>query len=268
MTRRFVGTGLLVAILAAVAYQLHGQASAKSPARAQDVRVYFSPKGGCQEVIVNAIAEAKQSVRIQAYSFTNVTIAKALLNAKKRGVQCEAILDASNRTDKCSAATFLMNAGIPVLIDANHQIAHDRINIIDEQTIITGSYNFSKSAEENNAENLLVLTGYVDLAKAYLANSRAHREHSTEYSGPMRSEGPAAQGPAPAAPALAVAANSLTNDETVCATRSGSKYHRAGCRFLAKSSMPIKLSDARAKYGPCLRCALRDKRLFQNSPCL
>ena len=53
--------------------------------------------------------------------------------------------------------TSLVNAGIPVLIDAKHAIAHNKVMVIDDQTVITGSFNFTKAAEEHNAENLLVI---------------------------------------------------------------------------------------------------------------
>jgi phosphatidylserine/phosphatidylglycerophosphate/cardiolipin synthase-like enzyme len=62
----------------------------KTPAQ-----VYFSPHGGCTEAIVKEIDEAKTEVLVQAYSFTSTPIAKALLNAHKRGVKVEAILDKS-----------------------------------------------------------------------------------------------------------------------------------------------------------------------------
>jgi phosphatidylserine/phosphatidylglycerophosphate/cardiolipin synthase-like enzyme len=79
------------------------------------------------------------------------------LNAHKRGVKIEAILDKSQRTQKYSSATFLYNQGIPVKIDAQHAIAHNKVMIIDEETVIAGSFNFTKAAEANNAENLLAI---------------------------------------------------------------------------------------------------------------
>jgi phosphatidylserine/phosphatidylglycerophosphate/cardiolipin synthase-like enzyme len=91
------------------------------------------------------------------YSFTSKPISKALLDAHKRGINVVAVLDKSQRTQKYSGATFLANAGIPVYIDSRHAIAHNKIMIIDWSTLITGSFNFTKAAEEKNAENLLVI---------------------------------------------------------------------------------------------------------------
>ena len=80
------------------------------------------------------------------------------MNAHKRGIKVEVILDKSQRTQKYSSATFLYNQGILVKIDAQHAIAHDKVMIIDGETVITGSFNFAKAAEESNAENLPTVT--------------------------------------------------------------------------------------------------------------
>jgi phosphatidylserine/phosphatidylglycerophosphate/cardiolipin synthase-like enzyme len=81
-------------------------------------QVYFSPHGGCTEAIVRELNKARSTIPVQAYSFTSVPIAKALLNTHKRGIKVEVILDKSQRTQKYSSATFLYNQGIPVKIDA------------------------------------------------------------------------------------------------------------------------------------------------------
>ena len=145
------------------------------------VAVYFSPRRGATEAIVQAIHGAQQQVLVQAYSFTSAPIAKALLDAHKRGVKILAVLDKSNETDKYSAATFLVNAGIQTLIDDQHAIAHNKIMVIDSATIITGSFNFTKAAEEKNAENLLVITEAPALVQAYEANIQAHAAHAHPY---------------------------------------------------------------------------------------
>ncbi len=141
------------------------------------VKVFFSPNGGCTEAIIEEITDAKSEILIQAYSFTSAPIAKALLEAHKRGVKVEAILDKSQRTANYSSATFLANSRIPTFIDDAHAIAHNKVIIIDGQTVITGSLNFTKSAEEKNAENLLIIKSE-DLAKLYVDNWNTHREHS------------------------------------------------------------------------------------------
>ena len=144
--------------------------------------VYFSPHGGTTEAIIRELSKSKTTVLVQAYTFTSAPIAKALLNAHKRGVKVEVILDKSQRTDQYTSATFFFNAGIPVKIDAIHAIAHNKIMIIDGETVITGSFNFTKAAEENNAENLLVVHDR-KLAEGYVRNWQEHERHSEVYGG-------------------------------------------------------------------------------------
>ena len=76
----------------------------------------------------------------------------------------------------------LVNMGIPTWIDAQHAIAHNKVMVIDGATVITGSFNFTKAAEENNAENMLVIRDKA-LADKYAANWQAHVEHSEPYEG-------------------------------------------------------------------------------------
>jgi phosphatidylserine/phosphatidylglycerophosphate/cardiolipin synthase-like enzyme len=146
-----------------------------------DVSVYFSPKGGAQEAIIREIDAARDSIKIQAYSYTSAPISVALVRAHKRGVRIKVILDKSNQTAQYTGATFLANAGIPVLIDSRHAIAHSKIMLIDGATILTGSFNFTKAAEEKNAENLLALKECPQLVTAYARNFSAHEDHSTPY---------------------------------------------------------------------------------------
>lgn len=143
--------------------------------------VYFSPKGGATDAVVAAVGKARDSVLVQAYSFTSSAIAKALLDAHQRGVRVEVILDKSQRSEKYSSADFLARAGIPVRIDAAHAIAHNKVMVIDGTTVITGSFNFTRAAEEQNAENLLILRD-PGLAR-YAENWRAHAQHSEPYVG-------------------------------------------------------------------------------------
>ena len=143
-------------------------------------QVCFSPNGGCTETIVNQIETAKSEILVQAYSFTSAPIAKALIDAFKRGVKVEAILDKSQKRERYTSATFISNAGIPTYIDSKHAIAHNKIMIIDKETVITGSFNFTKAAEEKNAENLLIIRNK-NLAKVYMENWYKHKEHSEPY---------------------------------------------------------------------------------------
>ena len=134
------------------------------------IDVAFSPNGGITAMIVQHLNKTKKSIEVQAYSFTSSDIAKALVDAHKRGVQVRVILDKSQETEKYSSATFLNNGGIPVHIDRDFQIAHNKIMLLDGIDIITGSFNFTKSAEQANAENCLVIQGNQNLANQYMKN--------------------------------------------------------------------------------------------------
>lgn len=146
----------------------------------QGVQVWFSPHGGATEAVVNALNHATNTVLVQAYSFTSAPIAEALVQARRRGVKVQVILDKSQRTEKYSEADFLQHEGIPTLIDSEHAIAHNKIMLIDDYLVLTGSFNFTRAAEEHNAENLLLINDPV-LAKRYLDNWHAHEQHSEPY---------------------------------------------------------------------------------------
>jgi phosphatidylserine/phosphatidylglycerophosphate/cardiolipin synthase-like enzyme len=165
----FILSFLLFAI-PAIAYQVDVQ------------QVCFSPNGKCTAAIVEQIDKSKSEILIQAYSFTSAPIAKALINAHKRGIIVQAILDKSQRSKRYSSATFLLNNNISVFIDSVHAIAHNKTIIIDRETVITGSFNFTKAAEKKNAENVLILKSK-ELAKVYFENWEEHKNHSIEYGG-------------------------------------------------------------------------------------
>jgi phosphatidylserine/phosphatidylglycerophosphate/cardiolipin synthase-like enzyme len=152
------------------------------PESGPTVTVCFTPGGNCTEAIVHALNNAKRTILVQAYSFTSAPIAKALLDAHKRSVQVHVILDKSQRTEKYSSADFLANQGVSTTIDAAHAFAHNKIIIIDGDNVLTGSFNFTKAAQEKNAENVLIIRDKA-LAAQYTQNWDAHRSHSQPYVG-------------------------------------------------------------------------------------
>jgi len=142
--------------------------------------VCFSPRGQCTDAIIKELNKAKNSVLVQAYSFTSAPIAEALLNAFNRGVKVEVILDRRGKTEKSSKATFFIEKGIPVMIDDKHAKAHNKVMVIDCETVITGSFNFTKAAEEKNAENLLIIHDR-KLAEKYVENWLDRAQYSNPY---------------------------------------------------------------------------------------
>ncbi len=129
--------------------------------------VAFAPNGDATNVIVRAINGAKKQVLVQAYGFTSLPIIKALGDAKARGLDVEAILDKSNKSSRYSGATYLSNLDIPVWIDDSVAIAHNKVMVIDGDSVITGSFNFTQAAQDRNAENVLLIAHAPALAKDY-----------------------------------------------------------------------------------------------------
>ena len=172
----------LIRIILVVVMMGMAPATAKASGTNPVLTVFFSPQGGCTEAIVAELAKARSTIYVQAYSFTSDAIAKALLSAHKRGLRIRVILDKSQRTEKYSSADCLAHAGIETLIDDQHAIAHNKVMIIDEQVVITGSFNFTKAAENSNAENLLVIRD-PSLAAQYQENWNVHAGHSQAYAG-------------------------------------------------------------------------------------
>ena len=230
-------------------------AHSQAPTTLPPIEVYFSPKGGCTEAVVKEINAAKTSILVQAYSFTSAPIAKALVDAHKRGVDMRVILDKSQRGEKYSSADFVLHAGIPTFIDTKHAIAHNKIMVIDGQTIITGSFNFTKNAEDNNAENLLVIHS-PELATTYTANWKAHVEHSEVYEGKEKgySETRPAEQSAAAPAAVEVS-------EGFVASVNSQVFHRPDCKSASKISAKNVLKYAtrdeavQAGKKPCGECS-------------
>src|SRR5947208_1609249 len=122
-----------IAIFACIAlltrfFGAHGNENAQH-AGAQ-LHVYFSPGGGCTDAIVQKLGEAKTTVFVQAYSFTSEPIAKALSEARKRGVTVSVILDQSQESQPNSEGNFLSHAEIRTLIDGAHAINHNKVMVI------------------------------------------------------------------------------------------------------------------------------------------
>ncbi|EIM98677.1 putative endonuclease [Paraburkholderia hospita] len=140
-----------------------------------DVQAAFSPDGGGERLVLKTIYGARQRIRVMAYSFTSPVIVKALLEAKRRGVDVALTVDYRNnieedRSGKAAAALgALAYAGIPVRVVRVFPMQHSKYAICDE-TVETGSYNFSQAAAHFNSENVLVLSNHPEIARAYLDN--------------------------------------------------------------------------------------------------
>ena len=137
-------------------------------------QVCFTPHKGrvgqnCDNLLIQKISASRTSILMQAYSFTSKPIAKALVRAANRGVTVVAVIDKSQVNARYSKVQILLDAGIPVFVDYKVAIAHNKVMVIDGQTVETGSYNFTNSAEHRNAENMLIIHSK-PLAQSYTQN--------------------------------------------------------------------------------------------------
>ncbi len=152
------------------------------------VEVLFTPWDDAEGAIIRALDEARQSVHVQAFLITSRPIAQALLNAQARGVAVEVLADSEQeRKGKNSQIPKLAASGIPVWRETRYASAHNKVILIDalaaHGSVITGSYNYTWSAQARNAENLLILRGNPALLRSYLDNWQRHRDGATKIDG-------------------------------------------------------------------------------------
>jgi phosphatidylserine/phosphatidylglycerophosphate/cardiolipin synthase-like enzyme len=122
------------------------------------IETYFSPEDGTADRLVALIHGAQHSIYFLAYSFTSDEIATALLERARAGVRVAGVMDESQaRTNAGTEYDRLIGEGLDVYLDGNPETMHHKAILIDEAVVVTGSYNFSASAEERNDENTLIL---------------------------------------------------------------------------------------------------------------
>lgn len=131
-----------------------------------EIKVYFSPNGGCQQAIISEINKAQKSIDVAMYSFTSREIAQALVVARERHVKIRILLDIFEIKDHYSKSRFLINKGFAIKFHLGPGLMHDKFVVIDERVVVTGSFNWTITAETKNAENLLVINDK-ELARSY-----------------------------------------------------------------------------------------------------
>ena len=147
------------------------------------IQVRFSPNGQCTEFTTAAIAKAQKSILVQAYSFTSAPIAEALIKAHERGVAIQVLIDRSQLTARGTKLHLIVAKGIPVFIDVVPGIAHNKVMIIDDAYVLTGSFNWTDAAEKRNAENLLLVKDS-RLNEIYRANWKKRAAKARAYQRP------------------------------------------------------------------------------------
>jgi phosphatidylserine/phosphatidylglycerophosphate/cardiolipin synthase-like enzyme len=131
------------------------------------VECYFAPEDHVQEAIIGEIGTAQSEIDVMAFSFTSGEIAKAMAARIEKGVKVRAVFDQRQAGTEHSQDDYLAKRGASVRLDDNPYAMHNKVIIIDAKAVVTGSYNFTKSADTQNDENLLIIHS-PDVAAAYL----------------------------------------------------------------------------------------------------
>jgi phosphatidylserine/phosphatidylglycerophosphate/cardiolipin synthase-like enzyme len=173
----------LIAALALAAAPAFASPHAQGMAR---VEIAFTPGDDIEALIARRIGAARESVRVQAYLFTDPRIARALFSALRRGVEVEVIGDAAEHAQGgLPWLAPLARAGAHVYLDAAAAASHNKIVIVDGGTpraaVVTGSYNFTRSAQARNAENVVVISENRALTDRFVANFRSRREGASRW---------------------------------------------------------------------------------------
>ncbi len=163
-----------------------GAAMADATVNAAKLRVLFTPGDNIAAVITQAIRGAKQTIRVQAFNFTNKAIARALQDASQRRIEVTLLAD---REQFERGAGFLLRdlkqAGVNVMLDGEHASAHNKVMLIDAEganpVVITGSFNFTQAAQKYNAENVVMIYDDRTVAKAYQENWQRHWQHGIHF---------------------------------------------------------------------------------------
>lgn len=132
-----------------------------------EIRILFSPDGGIREEIIEQISASQEFIDVAMYSFTSEPIAEALVRAKNRGVRVRILLDKLQAAGRYSQHQYLLDNGVRIITDVHGGIMHNKIAIIDGRVLLTGSFNWTKSAEERNEENLLLFIDEEEIIRIY-----------------------------------------------------------------------------------------------------
>ena len=184
MMRRRAASGAFFLVLA-VLLGAPGAYAAEAPIAARGtLQAAFAPWDDIEELVADAIGSARRQVLVQAYLLTSKKIVTTLVAAHRRGIDVRVLLDAEQLA-KTAMAPELADAGIPVWLETRYQNAHNKIIVVDagtpEAAVITGSFNFTWTAQHRNAENILIARKNPELAALYAANWERHRQDATPY---------------------------------------------------------------------------------------
>jgi phosphatidylserine/phosphatidylglycerophosphate/cardiolipin synthase-like enzyme len=218
-------------------------------ASSEKIRVCFAPPltGGCDPLatVLQEIGSAHRTIRVQMYALTLQEIVGALVKARHRGVDVRVIVDRSQLTQDRSEVfrvAGLASSGVPVLIDTVPGLMHNKIMVIDSETVLTGSFNYTWSAERFNAENLLVVRD-PSLAAEYTRNWNERAAKSQPLAVATGAEAPQVSGNTPV--------------RRVVGNRRSMIYEWPGCPYYDKISPRnrVEFTDAKTAKAAGYRAA-------------
>lgn len=164
----------------------HAADVATSSTASTSIQAAFAPWDDIEDLVVTTIQTAKEQVLVQAYLLTSQKIIDALISTRQRGLDVRVLLDAEQTSGPSSSRIAeMVAAGIPVWIETKYQHAHNKIILVDAKlntaAVITGSYNFTWSAQHRNAENILIVRQNPALASEYAFNWERHQRDAVPY---------------------------------------------------------------------------------------
>jgi phosphatidylserine/phosphatidylglycerophosphate/cardiolipin synthase-like enzyme len=116
---------------------------------------YFSPVDKVVDKLVAEMNEAQHSIKFMMFTFTQKDITNAMIARSKAGVQVEGVIE--NRGASQGSAPAFYCAHVPAKLDGNKYTMHHKVVIIDDKTVITGSFNFTQTANDANDDNVLII---------------------------------------------------------------------------------------------------------------
>jgi phosphatidylserine/phosphatidylglycerophosphate/cardiolipin synthase-like enzyme len=121
------------------------------------VQILFAPEDKVISHLVPLVEDAQESIHIMAFSFTHDTLGEAVLKRAQKGVDVQGIFETRGSETEYSELALLYCAKVPVRQDGNPRTFHHKVIVIDGETLITGSLNFSNNADESNDENIVII---------------------------------------------------------------------------------------------------------------
>jgi len=121
------------------------------------VETLFAPEDDVRARVLELVSEAQESISFMAFAFTDDEIARSLVQKSRTGLNVQGVLETRTAEDRGAEFAFFQQSGVDVRLDGNPYMMHHKVMVIDEHIVVTGSYNFTRSAAERNDENVLII---------------------------------------------------------------------------------------------------------------